>query len=117
MTIEDEKNVWRMMARRCGYRLEIEKIAIDDCVVSMTWKNSGSAPCYEDLTLELDALVDGRPVSSLCCPVLADGEEKYRMPHEIPEGAELRLRLSAPRGVISLGIRGQEADGSYRWRL
>lgn len=117
MTVEDEKNVWRMMARRCGYRLEIEKIAIDDCVVSVTWKNSGSAPCYEDLTLELDALVDGRPVSSLCCPVLADGEEKYRMPHEIPEGAELRLRLSAPRGVISLGIRGQEADGSYRWRL
>ena len=70
-----------------------------------------------ELTLELEALVDGRPVSSLRCPVLADGEEKYRMPHGIPDGAELRLRLSAPRGVISLGIRGQEADGGYRWRV
>ena len=117
MTQEDEKNIWRMMAKRCGYRLEIEKIEVDECVVSVQWINSGSAPCYEKLTLELDASLDGKSVSHLRCPVLADGVEKYRMPYAVPAGAKLTLKLTSPRGVISLANAGQNADGSYCYDL
>ncbi len=114
---EDEKEVWRFMARHCGYRLEIEKIEIAGSLVAISWRNSGNAPCYEQLELELEASVDGNIVSALKCPVLADGLEKYRMPHEIPIGSELRLRLSAPRGAIELGIEGADPDRFYRWTV
>ncbi len=115
LTVEDEKNVWRFMARNCGYRLEIEKIEIEGPVVAVTWRNTGNAPCYESLELELEARVEGKVVTSLKCPVLASGVEKYRMPYEVPIGSELQLRLSSPRGIIALGIEGQQEDGSYGW--
>ena len=115
MTVEDEKNIWRMMARHCGYRLEIEKITVDGPIVTIQWNNSGSAPCYEKLHLELEAVKDGKTVSRLYCPVLADGIEKYRMPYDVPDDAELRLKLTTARGAIALGIEGADSERRYKF--
>ncbi len=115
MSVEDEKNVWRMMARRCGYRLEIESIAVEDCVVTIEWNNSGSAPCYEKLTLELRAERSGETVSAIRCPVLAEGTEKIRLPYAVPADADLSLRLTTPRGAVALGNCGLDEDRRLRF--
>jgi len=59
LTIEDEKNLWRNMARKCGYRLGLQEVEIGELqrgkafMTSMTWCNTGSAPCYEQFKIVL----------------------------------------------------------------
>ncbi len=119
LTVEDEKNVWRKMARRCGYRLEIEEIALEsgDCVLAVKWHNSGNAPCYLKLSLEIAVEKDGANIAYLRCPVLADGVEKYRLPDAVPGGAVLKLRLLAGERAVELGICGRDGDGFYAWTI
>lgn len=119
LTIEDEKNVWRKMARHCGYRLEIEKIFLnsDGSVVTIQWHNSGNAPCYLKLTLEIEVEVGGKRLCGYTCPVLADGVEKYRMPENIPAGAVLKLRLRGNNQQIKLGNSGLADNGWYKWEI
>ncbi len=51
LTPEAEKNIWRMMARECGYRLEIEKVDVDEHSVSVSIGNAGCAPFREKYTI------------------------------------------------------------------
>ncbi|MDD3154341.1 MAG: hypothetical protein PHS41_05690 [Victivallaceae bacterium] len=117
MTVEDEKNLWRMMARRCGYRLEIETIRMEEHAVAIQWRNSGSAPCYEQLTLEL-ALFDGKECRVRRSVPVAIGEEtKVELRPEVvsPEQCRMELRLSTPRGSLELGSEGLGKDHWYSY--
>lgn len=115
MTKEDERDIWRMMARRCGYRLEIKELSIDGPIVEIHWNNSGSAPCYEKLTLELTVIREGKTISAIRCPVLAADVEKIRMPFAVPDDAVLQLRLSTPNGPIELGNAGADPNRYYQF--
>ena len=117
MTIEDEKNIWRMMARHCGYRLEIDRIETDGSQVTVHWNNSGSAPCYEDLTIYLELSQDDKIITSLTCAAKADGVEIFDMPCSADGANTIKLKLSSPRGTIELGNLGKTSDGSYRWQI
>lgn len=63
LTVEDEKNIWRKMARECGYRLALVQADVSEAfsgatfVTRLEWINSGNAPCYEKFNVRL-ALVD-----------------------------------------------------------
>ena len=117
MTIEDEKNIWRMMARHCGYRLEIEKIEINGSSVTLHWQNTGSSPCYEELTLVLETYKDNQKISYLETSAKAREREQFYLPEAAEAPTMLKLKLSSPRGVITLGNSGRCADGSYCWQI
>mgnify|MGYP005772974181 CR=1 FL=1 len=55
LTQEEEKEIWRMMARDCGYRLEIETISVDEGRVALTLRNAGKAPFREEYSIHLQA--------------------------------------------------------------
>ncbi len=59
LTLEDQKNVWRNMALKCGYRLLIEDISLseDFSGARLRLRNIGAAPCYERMKLSV-SLVD-----------------------------------------------------------
>jgi hypothetical protein len=63
LTVEDEKNIWRKMARQCGYRLALVQADVSEAfsgttfVTRLEWINSGNAPCCEKFNVRL-ALVD-----------------------------------------------------------
>lgn len=53
LSIDDEKNMWRNLARKCGYRLGLREVDVSEMhpgktfTTHMSWLNSGSAACYE----------------------------------------------------------------------
>lgn len=116
MTIEDEKNVWRMMARRCGYRLEIAKLILVGDQLTIDWRNSGSAPCFEDLTLSLEVRQGEHVIAKFAGPCKAAGVETFTLSAPAESGNELHLCLASKRGVIQLGIEGADEKGNYAWK-
>jgi hypothetical protein len=115
MTPEDEKNIWRTMARKCGYRLSLEKLVIrGDLNVGKSfstrfrWRNSGGASCYESFDVEL-SLYDsarGKNVWLDCheptvgcsprvwLPGVIEDDLAWHLPSDVPAGKyELRVRL------------------------
>lgn len=64
ISVEEEKKLWRHMARHIGYRFVLKELRYPEEVkaeerfhVRYEWKNKGSAPCYKDYAMLL-ALVD-----------------------------------------------------------
>ena len=55
LTQEEEKEIWRMMARECGYRLEIETVSVEDGRVALTLRNAGKAPFREEYSIHLQS--------------------------------------------------------------
>ena len=52
LSVENQKDIWRRMARRTGFRLAAEAAEVEvrdrKLVTSFYWTNRGAAPCYED---------------------------------------------------------------------
>jgi len=54
-----QKDIWRRMAKTCGYHLALKDIEINEMktgkpfVTTMTWINLGSAACHEQFTIQL----------------------------------------------------------------
>jgi len=44
-----------MMARECGYRLEIETVSVEDGRVALTLRNAGKAPFREEYSIHLQS--------------------------------------------------------------
>jgi hypothetical protein len=131
------KNNFRAAAKRMGYRLQITNATYDDIVsqgspmsVSLTWRNVGIAPVYEDwvVTYEIrnksNQLVYSSP-SSHNLKLWYPGEnvsqvvnDTIQIPTNIPTGLyDVNLIIKDPTGYrnpLPLAIRNRQADGSYR---
>lgn len=60
MTVEDEKNIFRYMARYVGYRFVLKELIHPSKIkkgetfsVKYKWKNKGSSPCYKNYAMLL----------------------------------------------------------------
>ena len=67
LSVEDQKNILRRMARRAGYRLAAEAMDIEvkdqKLTTTFFWNNRGAAPCYEDFDVCVGLYGnDGQPV-------------------------------------------------------
>lgn len=107
LAIEDEKNIWRNLARRCGYRLALNEINISEVFpgkyfeTHMKWQNSGSAACYEQFKLRLslinankEEIWNEEQIPSCGCNTKAwdvnkniEFSHKWHLPPNIPTGA------------------------------
>lgn len=112
LTIEDEKNIWRKMARECGYRLALKEIDVSEMVAGetfttlMTWHNSGSAPCREQFKIRLSLSdLNGKEIwSEEQMPSCGCGAKTWSIGTDITCIQEWHL----PSGIVS---------GSYELRF
>lgn len=117
LTPEMEKELWRKMARRCGYRLVPEAVEHDENGnLAVTWKNFGIAPCFERLRTEL-LLPEGRILSRRhpANPIPPDGRVELRFRLPIGFTGKLRIRLVAEQygEVVELPVAERDRDGAF----
>lgn len=117
LTPEGEKELWRMMARRCGYRLAPETVEHDENGnLSIVWKNLGGAPCFESLRTEL-LLPDGRRLSRICRETIIPEGKSVTSRFRLPAGfrGTLRIRLvETTRGeILELPVAERDQDGAF----
>jgi len=113
MNLDDEKELWRLMAAKCGYRLEIEYLTIYDDKICIHWNNSGSAKCYLLLTLKLDFYDNEDLIKSYEMPCRAQGVETLIL-KEKPEGDyRIELTVKSSKGIIQLGNEGKTKSRIY----
>ncbi len=127
-----EQRGFRAAALAAGFRYEVRKVTVpkrigrgDKLTVVSRWRNSGSAPTYDDWDVVLQVR-DARGETVATRPLgvqlgrLLPGKRTYssklRLPR-LPEG-RYRLALSVvdPAGYLApmnLAIQGRRADGSY----
>lgn len=108
LTLEDEKNIWRMMARECGYRLEIEKVSVGERNVSVTLCNSGCAPFRESYTV--DIVSGDRRFSVPGAGSIEHGEKKeFVLPFHSADGIAVGVAVKGTG--IELGNGNGRKDG------
>ncbi|MBU0715000.1 MAG: DUF4832 domain-containing protein [Verrucomicrobia bacterium] len=140
LTLEDEKNIWRNMARQCGYRLELQRIKLpekitkgQDFVTELQWRNSGSAPCYEKFVVKMalsnpvsgwTVLVQTQAPGVPCIAenwkdgvVINDGL-KWTLPQDIPSGEfilSIGLQFTGrSKQMMQLPLNTATHDGLYK---
>jgi hypothetical protein len=140
LSIEAQKNLWRNMAKKCGYRLVLEEFVCPETIIRghsfltrMRWSNQGAAPCYEKFMLRLSLFdLSGNmevwhhcryPNQPLTPQIwnswaVVNDELEWLLPTDVPAGKyELRIKLVIPgknERHISLAIKGKYNDGSYK---
>ena len=138
MTIEDEKNLWRYMARYVGYRFVLKELRYPQRInvgekftIKYKWENKGCAPCYENYGIVL-ALVDidgntvyenvqlpGVNTSSLLWDANCIVEDVlWSIPTEIKKGTyDLYIGMKDmknPKIGIELAIGGKDSQKRYK---
>lgn len=121
LTPEGEKELWRMMARRCGYRIVPESVEYDrDGNLAVCWKNIGTAPCYEPLRTEL-LLPAGRTLARCHTPTILPVGKQTVCRFRLPAGTtgSLRIRLVAERygEVLELPLDQRDPEGYFKVEL
>ena len=134
LSIEDQKNIWRRMAQRTGFRIAAEALdtEINGSLLTTTfyWVNRGAAPCYEKFDI-CAGLYDqnGKEVWKAsqspacgCSPEIWDSRAHFAdtltwdLP-QLPEGDyEFRFGLRQHRfakEMMMLANTGRSADGMY----
>ena len=121
LSIEDEKSLWRMMARRCGYRLELQELCAPETLspgqsfaTELRWLNSGCASCHEKFLVKLalrDA--DGRIAWTQSQePGVACSPDVWRSGATVRDSLNWLLPQDAPAGDFDLLIGLQLASRS-----
>ncbi len=135
LTIEDEKNLWRNLARQCGYRIALQSLSVSVAArrlqTRFLWANQGVAPCYETFRIRLSlAVPGGNEVWSFeqspacgCSPRVWDARTQiddlldWQLPPGISlAGKELRIGIQHTRfngEMMQLANQGRGADGMY----
>lgn len=139
MSIEEEKNLWRHMARHIGYRFVLKELRYPEEVktgeqftIRYQWENKGSAPCYKDYGILLaltdandyivweDAQLPGIATSSLLWDAGRSVEYalSWTIPQKVKSGAynlHVGMRdMKDPNTKIELAIAGKDAQKRYR---
>ncbi len=139
MTIEQQKDCFRKMARKCGYLLTLDSLALAEnpaagktVPVVFNWNNIGYAACYEKFHVEL-ALFDQRRgnyiwrqeqyLKNSGNPVLWDAgkqidtEIPFTFPADLPSGDyELQMGVRFDgynHEMMQLALAGRTIDGRY----
>lgn len=140
LSIEDQKNIWRNMAKKCGYRLLLEEFSCPETIrrgrfflTRMRWSNRGASPCYEKLIVRLSLFdkIGNKEIWHQCrfpahpptpqvwhSQTVVNEELDWWMPTDLCAGEyELRIKLIIPgknERPISLALNGRCSDGTYR---
>ena len=123
LDIEAQKNIWRMMARKCGYRLELKEAMIPEKLelgkvfaCELKWNNSGSAKCHEKLETVL-ALFDRKDSLVVWSQAQGGGSKEWMLPARMPRGEFALLaglRLPKRHGqMMQLPLKDELAPGLY----
>ena len=134
LTIEDQKNIWRRMALRTGYRIAAEAVDTElngkNLVTTFFWVNRGAAPCFEEFEICAALYGSGHRMlwsasqkpSCGCSPEIWDSRVHFAdtlnwtLP-SLPEGEyELRFgirHLKFSREMMELANAGRDAEGMY----
>lgn len=110
LTPEEEKDIWRMMARECGYRLEIETVDVEKetGTVSLVLRNAGCAPFREKYTV---GLCSGGKTCFVEGDKSIESGEKKTFVFPFRPGEELSAGVSV-RGIpLELGNETIQANG------
>lgn len=139
LTIEQQKDCFRKMARKCGYRLGLDSISLEDEIMpgqpfisKFKWNNLGNAPCYEKFKVKLalfdpvqgqDAWCNIQAPQKACSPSVWDAgkiindELIWHLPPEISSGRyELRVGIQMDaynQEMMQLVLSNQCLDGMY----
>lgn len=100
LTPEAEKEIWRMMARECGYRLEIDTFSVDDGRVALTLRNAGKAPFREEYSIHLQS---GDSESSIPGNGPIEGGESKNFLFSFHPGKDLAAGVSVKGRFLELG--------------
>ncbi len=137
LTMEDEKNIWRNLARKCGYRLALDEIEVGEIkagksfTTNMAWSNSGSAACYEKFKVRLslsnangETIWSDEQTPSCGCGAKTWDSGKdinftqvWELPSDIPSGSyQLKFGLKHDKfnqEMMSLANMSDDNSGEY----
>ena len=106
LTVEEQKDCFRKMALKCGYRLTLDAVHLPETLSAgrgfepvFIWRNLGYAPCYEPMHAEL-ALFDpnARQYVWQQNSVLSEGDPQL---WDCGKTVEKTIRYDLPSGVKS----------------
>ena len=114
LTREEEKEIWRMMARECGYRLEIETAKLEEEHLSLTIRNSGRAPFREPYSIRI--ATDSHSVSIPGKGPLESGEAET-CTVLLPPGEHPAAGIESRGHILELGNDSSRTDNLIRLRF
>lgn len=114
LTREEEKEIWRMMARECGYRLEIETAKLEEGHLSLTIRNSGRAPFREPYSIRI--ATDSHSVSIPGKGPLESGEAET-CTILLPPGEHPAAGIESRGHILELGNDSSRTDNLIRLRF